>query len=168
MQANENELLTKVGPGTPMGELMRRYWIPALLSSEVTANGDPVRVRLLGENYGCGRDRTCAGRSAAVPVPRLAVRDRWHHPGDSELSRDQVQGKIASPRPPGTRGRRDHLDLPRPGGKGTTVPALSVHGRSGREPRDVPSHNRLQLSSGARGADRSLTCPDSSSGLRDK
>ena len=28
----QNELLTHVGPGTPMGELMRRYWIPALLS----------------------------------------------------------------------------------------------------------------------------------------
>jgi phthalate 4,5-dioxygenase len=28
----ENEILTRVGPGTPMGELMRRYWIPAFLS----------------------------------------------------------------------------------------------------------------------------------------
>ena len=31
----ENELVTRTGPGTPMGEVMRRYWMPALLSSEV-------------------------------------------------------------------------------------------------------------------------------------
>jgi hypothetical protein len=31
----ENELLTRVGPGTPMGELMRRYWMPVLLSEEI-------------------------------------------------------------------------------------------------------------------------------------
>ncbi len=31
----ENELLTKTGPGTPMGTLFRRYWLPAFLSSEL-------------------------------------------------------------------------------------------------------------------------------------
>ena len=31
----ENELLTRTGPGTPMGDLARRYWIPALLSWEI-------------------------------------------------------------------------------------------------------------------------------------
>jgi phthalate 4,5-dioxygenase oxygenase subunit len=47
----ENELLTRVGPGTPMGELMRRYWFPALLSEELPEpGGDPKRVRLLGED----------------------------------------------------------------------------------------------------------------------
>jgi phthalate 4,5-dioxygenase len=79
MQANENELLTRVGPGTPMGELMRRYWIPALLSSEVTPNGDPVRVRLLGENYVCWRDASgqlgffdegCMHRGASLALAR--------------------------------------------------------------------------------------------------
>jgi phthalate 4,5-dioxygenase len=54
----ENELLTQVGPGAPMGQLVRRYWIPALLSSELpTRNGDPVRVRLLGQNFVAWRDR---------------------------------------------------------------------------------------------------------------
>ena len=37
----ENELLTRVGPGTPMGALMRQYWLPACLSTELTADGDP-------------------------------------------------------------------------------------------------------------------------------
>ncbi|HSF06712.1 MAG TPA: Rieske 2Fe-2S domain-containing protein [Methylomirabilota bacterium] len=47
----DNELLCRVGPGTPVGDLMRQYWIPALVSAELPApDGPPVRVRLLGEN----------------------------------------------------------------------------------------------------------------------
>src|SRR5215475_9546685 len=46
----ENERLTRVGPGTPMGETMRRYWMPALLSWELPEpDCPPVRVKLLGE-----------------------------------------------------------------------------------------------------------------------
>ena len=53
----ENVTLTQVGPGTPMGELMRRYWMPALLSWELAeADGEPVRVKLLGENLVAFRD----------------------------------------------------------------------------------------------------------------
>jgi hypothetical protein len=44
-QQAENELLTQVGPGTAMGAVMRRYWIPVLLREEVPdPDGDPVRV----------------------------------------------------------------------------------------------------------------------------
>jgi phthalate 4,5-dioxygenase len=51
LSPNENELLTRVGPRTPMGDLIRHYWIPALMSSELPApDGSPLRVRLLGEN----------------------------------------------------------------------------------------------------------------------
>ncbi|WP_067733482.1 Rieske 2Fe-2S domain-containing protein [Novosphingobium naphthalenivorans] len=49
MNAKDNALLTRVGPGTPMGALMREYWIPACLSSELEAGGSPVRLMLLGE-----------------------------------------------------------------------------------------------------------------------
>ena len=49
LSKEENELITRVGPGTPMGSLMREYWVPAMLSSEVKPAGDPVRVMLLGE-----------------------------------------------------------------------------------------------------------------------
>jgi phthalate 4,5-dioxygenase oxygenase subunit len=53
----ENELISRVGPGTPMGDLMRRYWVPALLSRELPApNSDPVRVMLLGEKLIAFRD----------------------------------------------------------------------------------------------------------------
>ena len=54
--ASENDVLTRVGPGTPMGELMRQYWIPALLSSELKPDGDPVRLALLGEKLIAFRD----------------------------------------------------------------------------------------------------------------
>ena len=52
-----NKRLTEVGPGTPMGEVLRRYWIPACLSEEIpVADGAPVRVRLLGEDLVAFRD----------------------------------------------------------------------------------------------------------------
>jgi phthalate 4,5-dioxygenase oxygenase subunit len=51
LSREDNELLCKVGPGTPTGALLRQYWIPALMSSELPErDGAPVRVRLLGEN----------------------------------------------------------------------------------------------------------------------
>ena len=53
----ENERLTRVGPGTPGGELFRRYWMPACLTSELGQPDDPpVRVRLLGEDLIAFRD----------------------------------------------------------------------------------------------------------------
>jgi phthalate 4,5-dioxygenase oxygenase subunit len=39
-----NTILTRVGPGTPMGNLFRRFWLPALLGNEVVADGQPVRI----------------------------------------------------------------------------------------------------------------------------
>jgi phenylpropionate dioxygenase-like ring-hydroxylating dioxygenase large terminal subunit len=51
LSREDNELLCRVGPGTPMGRLMRQYWIPAALSSELPEpDGAPLRVRLLGED----------------------------------------------------------------------------------------------------------------------
>jgi len=50
LKHEENELICRVGPGTPMGNLMREYWVPAMLSSELpSADSDPQRVLLLGE-----------------------------------------------------------------------------------------------------------------------
>lgn len=48
--------LIRVGPGTPMGTFMRQYWLPAALSSEVVADGDPVRLMILGEKLIAFRD----------------------------------------------------------------------------------------------------------------
>ena len=50
MTRDENETLTRTDQGTPMGGVMRRYWLPALLASELPEpDCPPVRVRLLGE-----------------------------------------------------------------------------------------------------------------------
>jgi len=57
LSQEENELITRVGPGTPMGNLFREYWLPALLSSELpTPDADPVRTLMLGEKLIAFRD----------------------------------------------------------------------------------------------------------------
>jgi phenylpropionate dioxygenase-like ring-hydroxylating dioxygenase large terminal subunit len=51
LSVQDNELMCRVGPATPMGDLMRQYWIPALISTELPVNdGPPLRLRLLGED----------------------------------------------------------------------------------------------------------------------
>jgi phthalate 4,5-dioxygenase len=53
----ENELLCRVGPGTPMGEMIRRFWVPVCLSEELPEpDSDPIRVRILGEDLVAFRD----------------------------------------------------------------------------------------------------------------
>jgi phthalate 4,5-dioxygenase oxygenase subunit len=53
----DNEFLTRSGAGTPMGAMLRRYWVPALLPSELPEpDCAPVRLRLFGENLVAYRD----------------------------------------------------------------------------------------------------------------
>src|SRR5262249_11185252 len=76
LSREKNELLTRTGSGTPMGTLLRRYWLPAALSLELPeADGAPVRVRLLGEQLVAFRDSSgrigllrefCAHRGASL------------------------------------------------------------------------------------------------------
>jgi len=57
LSKEDNELITRVGPGTPMGNLMREYWIPAVLSKELDGpDCPPRRLRLLGEDLIAFRD----------------------------------------------------------------------------------------------------------------
>src|SRR5512135_523005 len=73
---DENELLTRTGPGTPMGALFRRYWIPALAAVELPEpDCPPVRVTLLTEKLIAFRDSEgrpglidefCAHRGASL------------------------------------------------------------------------------------------------------
>jgi phthalate 4,5-dioxygenase len=57
LSQEENELLTHVGPGTLMGNLLRRYWVPACLTSEIAEpDGEPLRVKLFGERLVAFRD----------------------------------------------------------------------------------------------------------------
>lgn len=50
LSKQDNELVTRVGPGTAMGNLMRQFWLPVLLDWELEPDGEPLRVRLLGED----------------------------------------------------------------------------------------------------------------------
>jgi phthalate 4,5-dioxygenase oxygenase subunit len=57
LSKEDNELLCRVGPETPMGELLRQYWMPCLPSTELPApDCPPKRVRLMGENLVAFRD----------------------------------------------------------------------------------------------------------------
>ena len=92
----QNDLLTQTGPGTPMGQLFRCYWLPALLAEELPENDcPPVRVKILSERLLAFRDsdgklrpdrrilrpsrrlavvRPQRGRRAALPLSRLEIR----------------------------------------------------------------------------------------------
>ncbi len=57
LRKEQNELITRTGPGTPMGQLFRSYWIPALLAEELPENEcPPVRVKILSERLLAFRD----------------------------------------------------------------------------------------------------------------
>ncbi|CAN5549548.1 Rieske 2Fe-2S domain-containing protein [soil metagenome] len=65
LKQEQNELVTRTGAGTPMGELFRRYWQPMLLAEELLEpDGPPVRVKLLGESLLAFRDTQ--GRLGAI------------------------------------------------------------------------------------------------------
>jgi phenylpropionate dioxygenase-like ring-hydroxylating dioxygenase large terminal subunit len=75
LSKEENDTLTRVGPGTIMGDLLRQYWLPFLYSWEVEPDGPPLRVRLLGEDLIVFRDTDgklgllgdhCAHRGASL------------------------------------------------------------------------------------------------------
>ena len=78
MTRDENEKMTRVGPGTPGGEMLRRYWWPIMTSADVTDK--PVPVQVLGEDLILFRDgkgqlglleRHCAHRSASLEFGRV-------------------------------------------------------------------------------------------------
>lgn len=80
MTREDNELLTRVENGAPMGEMLRRnYWFPATLSQKLVADGPPQRIRLLGKNYVAWRatdgrvgffDENCPHRRASLALAR--------------------------------------------------------------------------------------------------
>ena len=76
----ENDLITQTGRGTPLGEMMRLYWIPAFYSHEIRENdGTPLRLKLLGEDLVAFRDSDgnvgimeefCPHRGASLALAR--------------------------------------------------------------------------------------------------
>ncbi|MCW5634199.1 MAG: Rieske 2Fe-2S domain-containing protein [Rubrivivax sp.] len=91
MQAAQNELITRVGPGTPCGELLRRYWHPVALLDEFEPRLDPAMakrplkaVRLLGQDLILWRD--VEGRYS------LLDRDCPHRGADLKYARHEGDG----------------------------------------------------------------------------
>jgi phthalate 4,5-dioxygenase oxygenase subunit len=91
LSQGQNDVLCRVGPGTPVGQLFRSVWLPALLSSQLPQPGcPPVRVKLLGEELLGVRDRTgrvgfvqanCAHRLAPLffgHVEEQGIRCAYH------------------------------------------------------------------------------------------
>src|SRR6266704_2459033 len=69
LSSEDNDLLCRVGRGTPMGELLRHYWMPCLPSTELPVpDGPPKKVRLLGENLVAFRDTR--GEVGLLPANR--------------------------------------------------------------------------------------------------
>jgi 5,5'-dehydrodivanillate O-demethylase oxygenase subunit len=87
----ENELLTRIGPGTPAGTLLRRYWQPFCIASLLTAERPIRRVKLLGEELIVWRDPSgtsyglvaehCAHRGTSLAygfVEECGIRCAYH------------------------------------------------------------------------------------------
>jgi phthalate 4,5-dioxygenase len=81
LSREQNEMLTRTGPGTPGGALLRRYWQPIALSRELPPGGDPVPVDLLGEELVLFRD----------PDGRLGLLDRHCCHRGTDLSFGRVE-----------------------------------------------------------------------------
>jgi phthalate 4,5-dioxygenase oxygenase subunit len=81
LTSEENETLTRVGPGTAMGQMMRRFWMPIATSAQLPApDSDPLRARLLGESFVVFRDTAgqvgvleelCMHRCASLALGRV-------------------------------------------------------------------------------------------------
>ncbi len=81
LTAEENEVLCRVGPGTPMGKVLRRYWTPAFQAGDLPEpDCPPIRVALLGESFvafrdSAGRlgflDELCCHRGASLVLGRV-------------------------------------------------------------------------------------------------
>src|SRR5581483_3791860 len=50
LSQEENEILTRVGPGTPMGELLRRYWQPVGVAQDLAGENPKKRIQVMGED----------------------------------------------------------------------------------------------------------------------
>lgn len=96
----QNERLTRYGPGTPCGELFRHYWWPVGVITELTAEAPTKHVRILGEDLVLWKDRSghvgliqdhCAHRGASLLYGRVAERGiacayhGWLYDADGEV-----------------------------------------------------------------------------------
>ena len=162
LRKEQNDLLTQTGPGTPMGQLFRCYWLPALLAEELPENEcPPVRVKLLSERllafrdtegrYGADRRvlrpprrlavvRPQRGERPALPLSRLEIRhDRPVHRGAVGAGRERLlpedQAEVLS----AGEARRRAVDLYGPAGEAAAAAGVGVRHGAGRADASSPS-----------------------------
>jgi hypothetical protein len=132
LSREDNELLTKTGAGTPMGALIRQYWIPVVTSGELVAGGRVKRVKLLGERLIAFRAKSgrpgligefcphrlaslyfgrSRGRWYALRLSRLGVRDGRPVSRDAERAGGGFCAKIRHVGYPCERARRHDLGV---------------------------------------------------------
>ena len=145
LSAEDNEILTRVGPGTPIGSLLRRYWMPACLSAEIRRAGRPAgpgAAARRGPGRVPGHRRRGRPHRGALPAPRRVavlrpqrgVRAALHVPRLEVRRHRPVRRPALRAAPvlapdqdhvlPDPRVRRDRVDLPGAGGYDDAVPRL--------------------------------------------
>ena len=101
LSREENDLICRVGPDTPMGKALRRYWTPAMQSSDLPeAGGDPFRLVLLGQGFVAFRgedgqvailDEACCHRGVSLALGHVegcgirCIFHGWKFAADGEL-----------------------------------------------------------------------------------
>ncbi len=174
LSREENERLTRVGPGTPMGGLLRRYWMPALFAHQIPKpDCPPVRVKLLGERLVAFRDtegriglidERCPHRTVSLFFGRneecglRCVYHGWKFDVDRQLRRHAVRaaglGLHAQDQDqvlPVHRARRGGVDLYGPARAQARLPRLRMDAGAGIAPLRQPPHAGMQLAAGRRG-----------------
>ena len=159
--------VTQTGPGTPMGNLFRRFWTPCLMSSEVDeADGTPVRVKVLGEDLIAFRDSNgvvglidayCAHRGAPLFFGRnedcglRCIYHGWKYDVNGacvDMPNEPVQRPHQHDGLSHQRSRRVGVRVPGPARTATSDAPTRFHDRAARARPHGQRHRREQLLAG--------------------
>ena len=186
----ENEKLTRVGPGTPGGELMRRYWHP-VYPEALLAENPVAKVRILGEDLVLYRDRSgnlgligqrcphradepcrrhSRSRTACAAAITAGCSTAKAAASSSRSSRRTARSRsVTHRRLSGAGDRRAHLGLPR-SAAGAAVAAMGFVREARRLPADRRAPIAVQLAAGdgepRRSRPRRRICTDACSSTR--
>ena len=184
LSPEDNELVTRVGPGTPMGEVLRRYWIPALhdprtARARLPAGPRPAarrKARRVSRQRGPDRPgrrvlpasprllvvRAQRGIRAALRLSRLEIRRRRQLRRADERARAVLQQGPADRLSDGRDGRRD-LGLYGAARQDAGAAGLRMDAGAGNPPPCLQGVGGVQLAAGARRRHRHLARPDPAS-----
>ena len=146
LSTRDNELITQTGPGTPMGQYFRRFWLPALVSSELPSpDCPPVRLKLLSERLIAYRDtngdigvvsENCPHRGASLFFGRneeSGLRCVYHG-----WKFDLTGACVDMPSEPAESNFKTKVRVTAYPTHGTLGPRLALHGPGGAQARAAP------------------------------